>query len=153
MTAQDLTALYSGRILELAASAPRAGRLPAPQGSAYRRAPLCGSSVTVDVVMDGDRVADFAQDVRACALGQASSAVLGANVIGRSRDEIARAREALAAMLREDGPPPGPPFEDLEALLPARAFRNRHESILLAWDATLEAIDKAQQATASTQAG
>lgn len=149
MTAQDLTSLYSRRILALAASAPRAGRLPAPDGSAYRRAPLCGSSVTVDVVMEGDRIADFAQDVRACALGQSSSAVLGNVVVGLTRDDIAKARDQLRAMLKDGGPVPDAPFDDLEALLPARDFKNRHDSILLAYEATLAAIDEALQKRAA----
>lgn len=150
MATTDLTSLYSRRILALAASAPRAGRLEAPQGTAYRRAPLCGSSVMVDVVMDGGTVADFAQDVRACALGQASSAVLGNAVVGLTRDQVARARDQLRAMLKDEGPVPDAPFDGLEPLLPARDFRNRHDSILLAFEATLAAIDEAVEKRAAT---
>ncbi len=99
--------------------------------------------MTVDVRVEDGRVADFAQDVKACALGQSSAAVLGANVIGRTRDEIARGRDQLAAMIKEGGPAPDAPFDALEALMPARDYKNRHASILLAWDATLEALDSA----------
>ncbi len=140
---QDLMKLYSKRILALAAEVPHAGRLDAPDGSAMKRSPLCGSTVTVDLAMEGARVARFAQDVKACALGQASAAVLGQAVIGRTREEIADAREALRALIKEDGPAPQAPFEGLEALRPARDYKNRHASILLAWDATLAAIDAA----------
>lgn len=143
MSDADLMQLYSRRILALTTAIPHLGRLDAPQGSAMRRSPQCGSSVTVDVVMEGDRVAAFAQEVRACALGQASAAVLGGAVIGRTRDEIAATREALAAMLKEGAAAPVAPFADLDALTPARDYPNRHASILLAWDATLAAIDAA----------
>ncbi|MDO5613434.1 MAG: iron-sulfur cluster assembly scaffold protein [Paracoccus sp. (in: a-proteobacteria)] len=148
MSDQDLMQLYSRRILALTAAIPHLGRLPAPQGSAMRRSPQCGSTVTVDVVLDGGKVTDFAQEVRACALGQASAAVLGSAVIGHTRDEIAAARDALEAMLKRGGPVPGAPFEALEALSPARDFPNRHASILLAWDATLAALDTAQATAA-----
>lgn len=142
MAEQSLEELYSGQILALAADIPHAGRLDAPQASVKKRSPLCGSTVTVDLVVEGGRITDFAQNVRACALGQASAAVLGAAVIGLGRDAIAAGREALLAMLTEDGPTPPTPFEGLEALRPARAYRNRHPSILLAWDATLAAFDE-----------
>ena len=140
---QDLMKLYSQRILALAAGIPRIGRLDAPDGSAMKRSPLCGSTVTVDVTLEDGRIADFAQDVKACALGQSSASVLGAQVIGRDRAEIANAREELRAMLKEGGPAPSAPFDEHEALLPARDYKNRHASILLAWDATLAAIDAA----------
>ena len=143
---QDLMKLYSQRILALAAGIPHVGRLDAPDGSAMKRSPLCGSTVTVDVRLDGDRIADFAQDVKACALGQSSAAVLGSQVIGRSRDEIAAARAQLEAMLKADGPAPQAPFGELEVLQPAKDYKNRHASILLAWDATLAAIDEARKA-------
>ncbi|WP_299846972.1 iron-sulfur cluster assembly scaffold protein [uncultured Paracoccus sp.] len=143
MSDSDLMQLYSRRILALTAAMPHAGRLTAPQGSAMRRSPQCGSSVTVDVTVTDGRIAHFAQEVRACALGQASASVLGSAVIGRSRDEIASTREALCAMLKQAGTPPDGPFAELEALLPARDYPNRHASILLAWDATLAAMDEA----------
>lgn len=144
MSDADLMQLYSKRILALAADIPHAGQLDAPEARVKKRSPLCGSTVTVDVVVDDGRVADFAQNVKACALGQSSAAVLGAHVIGRTRDEIAAAREALFNMLREDGPTPPAPFEDLEVLRPAQEYRNRHPSILLAWDALLEGMDEAR---------
>ncbi|WP_347268514.1 iron-sulfur cluster assembly scaffold protein [Paracoccus sp. (in: a-proteobacteria)] len=141
MSDSDLMQLYSRRILALASDIPHLGRLEHPTGSAHRRSPQCGSSVTAHVVMADGRIADFAQEVRACALGQASAGVLGQLALGRRRDEIARARDELQAMLKEDAPPPAAPFEALEALLPAREFPNRHASILLAWEALLGAID------------
>lgn len=139
----DLMKLYSQRILALAAGIPHTGRLEAPMGTAMKRSPLCGSTVTVDVAVSDGAVSEFSQDVKACALGQASAAVLGSAVIGRNRAEIAAAREALRALIKEDGPAPEPPFEALEALRPARDYKNRHASILLAWDATLAALDAA----------
>lgn len=144
MSDSDLMQLYSRRILALTTAMPLAGRLAQPGGSAMRRSPQCGSSVTVDLVVKDGIIQDFAQEVRACALGQASASVLGSAVIGRSRDEIAATRDSLQAMLKTAGDPPGAPFAELEALLPARDYPNRHASILLAWEATLAAMDDAQ---------
>lgn len=143
--------LYSGRILALAADIPHLGRLPAPQGSAQERSPLCGSTVTVDVVLREGRVAEFAQDVKACALGQAAAAVVGSVLPGRSRAEVEAARDQLAAMLA-GGPAPEAPFEGLGVLVAARDFRNRHASIQLALRAAAAAILQAE-ATSSRPAG
>lgn len=141
MSDSELMQLYSRRILALAADIPHLGRLSDPTGSAHKRSPQCGSSVTVDVRMADGRIAEFAQEVRACALGQASAGVLGQHVLGRSRDEIAQARQALVAILKDGAAAPEGIFSELEVLSPAREFPNRHASILLAWDATLAAID------------
>jgi NifU-like protein involved in Fe-S cluster formation len=141
----DLVKLYSGRILELAADIPHLGRLDAPMASVKRRSPLCGSTVTVDLDVAAGRISRFAQDVKACALGQASASVVGAQVIGRSRAEIEAARDQLRAMLKEAGPVPDAPFDGLEVLLPARDYKNRHASILLALDATAEAMAEAEK--------
>lgn len=143
MSTQDLMQLYSGRILALAADVPHLGKLEAPQGRARCRSPLCGSTVTAEVVLKDGRVEAFAQDVKACALGQAAAAVVGSAVIGRSPAELAAARDALRAMLTEEGPVPAAPFDGFEALVPARAFRNRHASILLAIEAAAEAAEAA----------
>ncbi|MDO5370239.1 iron-sulfur cluster assembly scaffold protein [Paracoccus sp. (in: a-proteobacteria)] len=139
MADDDLMALYSRRLLALAADIPHLGRLPAPTGSATRRSPQCGSTVTAHVVVSDGVVTEFAQEVRACALGQASAAVLGGAVIGRSPAELAAGRDALRAMLTEGAPAPEGAFAAAEALTPARDFPNRHASILLAWEAVAEA--------------
>ncbi len=141
MSDNDLMQLYSQRILALASDIPHLGKLAHATGSAHKRSPQCGSSVTAHVVMQDGKVADFSQEVRACALGQASAGVLGGVALGRTRDEIARARDELLAMLKSGGPVPAAPFEALEVLLPAREFPNRHASILLAWEALLGAIE------------
>jgi len=145
MSDSDLIKLYSGRILELAGDIPHLGRLAAPQGSARKRSPLCGSTVTVDLMMDGGQVTAFAQDVKACALGQAAAAVLGGVVLGRNRAELEAARAALAAMLKEAGPVPAAPFDGYGVLIPAREYRNRHASILLALEAACEAAAQAEK--------
>ena len=130
----DLIKLYSQRILALAADIPLTERLPDPQVSAKRRSPLCGSTVTVDLELEDGRIVGFGQDVKACALGQASASVLGApGDRARAGPTIARARDQLAAMLKAGGPVPDAPFDALEVLLPARDYKNRHASILLAW--------------------
>ncbi|MEJ2029195.1 MAG: iron-sulfur cluster assembly scaffold protein [Maritimibacter sp.] len=146
MTEQSLEQLYSKQIIALAASIPHAGKLEEAEGSAKKRSPLCGSTVTVDVKLDDGRIVDFAQNVKACALGQSSASVLGKSVIGQDRATIQAGRDALLKMLVEDGPTPPAPFEALEILRPAKAYKNRHPSILLAWDATLAAFDEAQGA-------
>jgi NifU-like protein involved in Fe-S cluster formation len=131
--------LYSARILALAANLPRLGRLSAPDASAEKVAKLCGSRIVVDVVLDGDRVADFAQEVKACALGQAAAAVLGANVVGARVSEIEMARDAFRAMLKSGGPTPTGRFSDLSMLEPVKDYPPRHASTLLAFEAALEA--------------
>lgn len=135
----ELIKLYSARILALASEIPHHGRLDAPQASVKRRAPLCGSTVTVDLDLQDGRVSRFAQDVKACALGQASAALLGQVVLGRSIAQLTQARDQLRAMLRDDGPVPDAPFDSFEVLTPARDYRNRHASILLALEATTDA--------------
>jgi NifU-like protein involved in Fe-S cluster formation len=149
MSDSDLIKLYSGRILELAAGIPHLGRLDAPDGSAKRRSPLCGSTVTVDVRVQGGKVAEFAQDVKACALGQAAASVLGAAVVGRTRVEVEAARDAVSAMLKSGGPAPAAPFGGFEVLIPAREYKNRHASIMLSLEATVEAMVAAETAAAS----
>ncbi|SNX67591.1 modular FeS cluster scaffolding protein NifU [Cereibacter ovatus] len=146
MSDSDLLSLYSGRILELAADIPHIGRLDAPQGSARRRSPVCGSTVTVDVTLKDGKVAAFAQDVKACALGQASASIMGRALAGRTRAEVETARDALRAMLSEGGAVPAAPFDGYQVLVPARDYRNRHASILLALEAAAEAIAAAEAA-------
>ncbi|MCR9275803.1 MAG: iron-sulfur cluster assembly scaffold protein [Rhodobacteraceae bacterium] len=140
----DLINLYSGRILELAADIPHNARLEDPQVSVKKRSPLCGSTVTVDLTMKDGKVADFGQDVKACALGQAAASVVGGAIIGRTPEEIQAARDALRAMLKEDGPTPPAPFDGLEVLRPAAAYKNRHASIMLALDAASQAVEDAR---------
>ena len=142
----DLIKLYSARILALAADIPHLGRLDSPDATVKKRSPLCGSTVTVDVVVKDGRIADFAQDVKACALGQASAAVVGGAIIGATRAQVEQARDQLKAMLKQDGPAPEAPFDGLEVLRPAREYKNRHASILLALEATAEAMEQAERA-------
>lgn len=142
----DLIKLYSARILALAADMPHTTRLAAPDATVKRRSPLCGSTVTVDVLLRDGRIAEYAQDVKACALGQAAAAVVGRSVIGCTRAQIDAALAALKAMLTADGPTPAAPFDGLEVLRPARDYKNRHASILLALQATAEAMETAEKA-------
>ena len=144
----DLINLYSGRILELATNVPYVDRLENPDASAKKRSPLCGSAVTVDITLLDDKIIGYAQDVKACALGQAAAAVIGQSIIGRTLNEVQIARDELNAMLNQDGPIPSAPFQDLEVLLPAKDFKNRHASILLSLDATLAAFAELDQKNA-----
>jgi NifU-like protein involved in Fe-S cluster formation len=136
--------LYSARILTLAANLPHAGRLPAPEGTGERVAKLCGSRATVDVVLDDQgRIAAFAQDVKACALGQAAAGVLGQHVVGASLSEIAEARDAMIGMLKSGGEGPNGRFEDLRLLKQVADYPARHASTLVSLEATLEAVNAA----------
>ena len=142
--------LYSARILKLAANMPRAGRLAAPHGSSQKMSKLCGSKVTVDLTLEDGQVIDFAQDVQACALGQAAAAVLGENVIGARLDEIETARDQLRAMLKTGGSPPEGRFVDLKVLQPVKDYPARHASTLLAFEAAVEAARLASSPAART---
>ena len=139
--------LYSAKLLRLAAEMPRAGRLADPDASSEKVSKLCGSRVVVDVKVEGDRVADFAQDVKACALGQAAASVLGAHVIGASLAELIGARDAFKAMLKADGPAPAGRFADLALLAPVKDYPARHTSTLLAFEAVAEAVGEAVKGT------
>ena len=139
--------LYSARLLKLAANLPHSGRLPAPEGSSEKVSKLCGSRVVIDVVMDGDRVGQFAQDVKACALGQASAAVLGAHVLGATLAEIEMARDQFRAMLKNGAPAPVGRFSDLEMLAPVKDYPARHTSTLLAFEAATDAVRQASART------
>jgi NifU-like protein involved in Fe-S cluster formation len=138
-----LNDVYNKKILAFAADIPRHVRLKDPDGTAVAHSRLCGSKVTVDVKMDGSRVADFGHEVKACALGQASSSIMARNVVGATAEELHRIRREMHAMLKENGPPPSGRWSDLEALLPVRDFKARHASTLLTFDAVCDAVDKA----------
>ena len=136
--------LYSARILTLAANLPHSGRLAAPEGTGERVAKLCGSKAVVDVTLDAEgRVAGFAQDVKACALGQAAAGVLGEAVIGASVEEITEARDAMSAMLKSGGEGPEGRFEGLRALKLVADYPARHASTMVAIEATLDAVKQA----------
>lgn len=152
MLATMIDELYSARILKLAANLPHSGRLPAPEGTGERVAKLCGSKAVVDVVLDdAGRVAAFAQDVKACALGQAAAGVLGEAVIGASAQEIEQARDALLAMLKSGGEGPEGRFEGLRALKQVADYPARHASTMVAIEATLDAVRAAARKTPDTR--
>jgi NifU-like protein involved in Fe-S cluster formation len=135
--------LYNTRILRLAADIPHQARLAAPHISVQKHSPICGSRVTVDVVMEADKISAFGQEVRACALGQASASILGAHVIGRTAAELAQTRDDLRAFLQSGGDAPSGAFTDLDIFAPAIPHRARHASILLPFEAAAEAAQKA----------
>ena len=139
-----LNEIYNQRILELAADIPRLGRLADPDATATAHSKLCGSTVTVDVKVEGDVVVDFAHDVKACALGQASSSIMARNVIGSRADELRDLRQTMRRMLKENGEPPPGRWAELRVLEPVRDFKARHASTLLTFDAVLEAVEKAR---------
>ena len=140
----DLIKLYSGRILALAADIPHAERLESAQASVKKRSPLCGSMVTVNLDLKDGVVSAFGQDVKACALGQASASVVGGAIIGTTSEQLFSARDQLRALLKGNGVVPESPFQGFEVFLPASAYKNRHASILLSIEAACEAIDLIQ---------
>jgi NifU-like protein involved in Fe-S cluster formation len=144
--------MYNRRILALAADIPHLGRLERADASATAHSKLCGSTVTVDVAMEGDVVSDFAHEVKACALGQASSSIMARHVIGSSAQELRELREAMRAMLKENGAPPVGKWADCEVLLPVRDYKARHASTLLTFDAVVDAIAQIEAARANAPA-
>lgn len=137
-----LNEIYSRRILELAADIPHLGRLPNADASATARSKLCGSTVTVDVRLDGNVVTAFAHDVKACALGQASSSIMARHVIGSTAEELRDLRVRATHLLKTGGDAPEGKWEDLKVLEPLRDYKARHASILLTFDAVVDALDQ-----------
>jgi NifU-like protein involved in Fe-S cluster formation len=137
-----LNDVYNAKILDLAGNIPRLGRLEKPDASATAHSKLCGSTVTVDVKMAGGQVTDFAHDVKACALGQASSSIMASHVIGASPDELRALRETVRKMLKENGAPPDGKWADVALLEPVRDYKARHASTLLTFDAVVKAVDE-----------
>jgi NifU-like protein involved in Fe-S cluster formation len=134
--------IYNARILEFAANIPRIGRLDHPDATAKAHSRLCGSTVIVDLKMEGDVVTDFAHDVKACALGQASSSMMARSIIGATAGELRELRETMLRMLKENGPPPGGRFSDMRFLEPVRDFKARHASTMLTFDAVVDCLDQ-----------
>ena len=142
-----LNDIYNKRILELAAEIPRLGRLAAPDATAKAHSKLCGSTVTVDLNMDGVVVTDFAHDVKACALGQASSSIMARNVVGSTAAELRELRETVRRMLKDNGAPPKEgKWADIAVLEPVRDFKARHASTMLTFDAVVDAIGQIEAA-------
>ncbi|MGN6585440.1 MAG: iron-sulfur cluster assembly scaffold protein [Rhizobiaceae bacterium] len=144
--------VYNAKILEFAGNIPRIGRLDDPDASARAHSKLCGSTVTVDLKMEGGHVTDFAHDVKACALGQASSSVMARNIVGATADELRAVREAMRKMLKENGPAPEGRFADLKYLEPVRDYKARHASTMLTFDAVVDAIDQIERKRAGEAA-
>ena len=134
--------IYNRRVLELAADIPRLGRLSAPDVTAKAHSRLCGSTVVVDLVVKDGRVADFAHDVKACALGQASSSLMARHVIGATAEELFGLRETMTRMLKANGPSPAGKWADFAVLEPVRDYKARHASTLLTFDAVAAALDQ-----------
>jgi NifU-like protein involved in Fe-S cluster formation len=145
--------IYSQRILELAAAVPRTARLAAPHASATAHSKLCGSTVTIDLAMEGDVVTDYGQSVKACLLGQSAASVMGREVIGSSAEELRAVGAAMRKMLKQDGPPPAGKWADLAMLEPVRDYRARHASTLLVFDAVEDALAQIEAKRAAVAGG
>jgi NifU-like protein involved in Fe-S cluster formation len=142
--------IYNKRILEFAGSIPKLGRLAQPDASATAHSRLCGSTVTVDLKMEGDVVTDFAHEVKACALGQASSSIMAQHVVGADAGELRDVRETMRRMLKENGPPPAGRFADLQFLEPVRDYKARHASTMLTFEAVVDAIGQIEAKRAAS---
>ena len=148
-----LNDIYNQRIIELAGNIPRLGRLAAPDASATAHSKLCGSTVKVDLKMDGDVVTDFAHEVKACALGQASSSIMARHVVGSKSSELKELRDTVRKMLKENGAPPEGKWADVALLEPVRDYKARHASTLLTFDAVVDAISQIEaKASPASQA-
>jgi NifU-like protein involved in Fe-S cluster formation len=141
----DLEDIYTERVLQLSANIPRTGRLANPDATASAHSKLCGSRIVIDLCMAGGKVTDYAQDVRACMLGQTSAAVMGANIVGSAAAELREVAEQMRAMLKEGGPPPSGRWSDLAILETVRDYKARHASTLLVFDAVEEALGKIER--------
>lgn len=137
--------VYNAKILGFAGNIGRIGRLAEPDATSRQHSKLCGSTVVVDLKMDGDTVTDFAHDVKACALGQASSAIMAEHVVGATAEELRAVRASMLKMLKENGTPPEGRFADLKYLEPVRDYRARHASTMLTFDAVVDAIDQIER--------
>ena len=137
-----LNDVYNKRIIELAGNIPRLGRLQAPDASATAHSKLCGSTVKIDIKMDGPVVTDFAHDVKACALGQASSSIMARHVVGSTADELRLVRDQARAILKENAEPPDGKWSDLAVLVPVRDYKARHASTMLTFDAVVDAVSQ-----------
>src|SRR6516162_4719494 len=136
-----LNDVYNRRIIELAGNIPRLGRLSDADASATAHSKLCGSTVTIDLKMEGDTVTDFAHEVKACALGQASSSIMARNIVGARAQELRALRETVRKMLKENGAPPqNGKWADIGVLEPVRDYKARHASTMLTFDAVVDAI-------------
>lgn len=141
--------VYNSKLLQFAGNIDRVGTLETPDASAKAVSKLCGSTVSIDLKMDDDEVVDYAQQVKACALGQATSSIVAQNIIGATGDEIRLAREQMTKMLKQDGEPPSGRFEDLKYLQPVKDYKARHASTLLVLDALVDALDQIAQKKAA----
>jgi len=144
--------VYNTRILEFAGNIQRLGRLEQPDASATAHSKLCGSTVTVDLKVEGGVVSDFAHDVKACALGQASSSIMARHVIGATAQELRDVRDRMFKMLKENGAPPEGRFEDLKFLEPVRDYKARHNSTMLTFDAVVDCLDQIEKKNAEAAA-
>ncbi len=138
----ELTDLYSDKIIEIAGNLPVTERLEAPDASARRVSRVCGSSVEVDLSLDDGIVSDYAHEVKACALGQTSASIMAQHIVGSTPDELRTLRTQMVAMLKADGPPPGDKWSDLKYLEPVKAFKPRHTSTLLVFEAVVDCLDQ-----------
>ena len=148
----ELNEIYNTKLLELAADIPHSERLAAPDASVTAHSKLCGSTVSVDLKMAGDRVTNYGQSIKACLLGQSAASIVGREIIGASAKELRKVRDEMHRMLKENGPPPTGRFAELEVLEPVRHYKARHGSVMLVFDAVVEAVNEIEKKHADAAA-
>jgi NifU-like protein involved in Fe-S cluster formation len=147
----DLDEIYNTKLLKLAAHIPCSERLKGADATATAHSKLCGSTVTLDLKLEGDRVTGYGQTVKACLLGQAAASIVGRHIIGATAAELREAGATMRRMLKEDGPPPGGRFAELALLEPVRHYKARHGSVLLTFDAIETAIAEIEAKRSAVQ--
>lgn len=148
----ELNEIYNTKLLELAADIPHSERLEAPDATVTAHSKLCGSTVTVDVKMSEGQVSDYGQTIKACLLGQSAASLVGRHIIGARPEELRKVRDEMRAMLKEDGPPPTGRFAELSVLEPVRHYKARHGSVMLVFDAVVDAVAEIERKQADAAA-
>lgn len=138
--------VYNAKILEFAGNISHIGEINDADASAVAHSKLCGSKIKIWLNLSDGSVSDFGHDVKACALGQATSSIMAANIIGATPDELRSVRNTMSAMLKDGGDPPVGRFEDLKYLQPVKDYRARHASTMLTFDAVVDALNQIEQA-------
>ena len=149
----ELSDLYNDRILALAAAIPPSRKLDNPDATASAHSKLCGSTIAVELKLDGDQIVDYGQTVKACLLGQSSASIVAQTIVGTRVAEIREVAEVMRRMLKEGGPPPTGKWADLAVLQPVREVKGRHASTLLVFEAILRALDRRDADTAGARGG
>lgn len=137
--------LYNKAILTLAGNIERSGRLSEPDATVFLDSPLCGSRITVDIKMQDGKISDYGAVVKACALGQAASAIMAKHIVGQTAAQLRQVAQEMRAMLKNHAEPPKGEWRELEVLQPVADYKARHGSVMLPFEAVVKAIDEIER--------